>query len=598
MSATVEMFSALADKTVYNVKVDGFEEVIPFTASQGDPETIAIYVDEDCVKDPAEPVALSSAPVELKYALYDANGVDVTDIATGSVLFTPVKYATDGSYYVNGDGKTGQIWFAKEGVEVDVVAEYQTGKYENGQPVGNKKTTKTFISYKEAPVTVVGLADWKIAGVKEDWSDAKKTVPLGQTATLDLLITLSKTPDGKPVAPSAIPTGSIVVEELTPNVAALNGYNIVFFQKNVDAKFVVYHVYNDGTKDIKNALGIVTVQATEAITLGSIALDATGFTLGTVDDFDDKTITVTGKDNYGNEMAIESLTLEGLDDNSKKALAATGAVTVSGSKIHLSGAEMLGALTNASAAQFNFKVKATDAITTTLSVTVKKPVEGSTYISIKSDGFGKDIARTAKDANTKAAKAGTFTVYTMSNGVTTGVVTELAKYNKDAVSAGKYYFTVQKDGKDVTDKVTVENGVVTINFSGTKDEAAISGGKIVTYDLGAGNYVFTLFKGVQAGDKVIGVQQNMASGAVTCNLGSYSVAAKAKETITDAEDATIRAALTIKDTQNNDATALYTVQKEVAGSYVYVTSVTFYDEVETGVYAKYVVPVGFSFKIQ
>ena len=597
MSATVEMFSALADKTLYNIYVEGFEEAFPLTASQGAPETIKIYVDAKNVKDPAELVAVNAAPIELKYALYDANEVDVTEVATGSVLFTPAKYATDGSYYVNGDGKTGQIWFAKEDVEVDVVAEYQTGKYENGQPVGNKKTTKTFISYKEAPVTVVGLADYKIAGTKADWSDAAKTVPFGKTATLDLLITLSKTADGKPVAPSAIPNGAIVVEEVTPNVAALNGNNVVFFQKNVDAKFVVYHVYNDGTKDVKNALGIVTVKATDAVALSSISLDATGFTLGTVAGFDDKTVTVKGKDNYGADMAVTAVTLEGLDDNSKKALAATGAVTTTGGKIYLSGAEMLGAIANASAAQFTFKVKATDTISTTLSVTVKKPVEGSTYISIEADGFGKDIARTVKDANTKAAKVGKFTVYTMSNGVTTGIVTDLAKYNKDAVSAGKYYFTVQKDGKDVTDKVDVANGVVTINFSGTKDEAATSGGKIVTYDLGAGNYVFTLFKGVQAGDKAVGVQQNVASGAVTCNLGAYGAAVKAKETVTDDSAATIRAALTIKDTAGNDATSFYTVQSETAGNYVYVTSVTFYDEVATDVYAKYVVPVGFSFKI-
>jgi hypothetical protein len=594
MSATVEMFGALANNTDYIINVDGFE-AYTLTASQGAPERLAIYVDAKNVADAAELVAVTAEPATLKVALYDAKGVDVTSVMSSdaSVMFTSETYSTDGSYYVNDN----QIWFSKELVEVKVIAQYNSGKWENGEQVGCFSGEKVFMSYTKAPVTIVGVADYKIAGAWD--KDAAKYVPLNKPATLALKLKLSEG-DPKEVVDNTVTVDGVVYtisyETVTPNVAALNGNSVIFFKQGT-AQFVVYASYTSNGNVVKDAIGMVSVEAKAAEGFGSATLDKTSDLISTIAPYNVAEFKVTAKTNYTADYTLtKELKVEGADQNAKDA-AANGGVTVEGNVVKVNGTIVLANL-NKTTATLTYKVKVEDTQELTFTVTVKKPDVDKTYISVVADGFGGNIARTV---DSKDAKVGSFTVYKMSNGVKAGVQA-LEVYNKDAVSAGAYYFTVTKDGKDVTanvDKAALSAGKVVINFSTTEASTAISG-STVKYDLGAGNYVFTLYKGVAAGTKAVAVQQQSVAGTVTLATGSYGAAVKVAESVTGTSDAELRAAFAVKDTKGNDAKDKpFSVKAtKTAADYVFVESFTFYDEVATGVYAAYDVAVGYALPIK
>ena len=593
MSASVELYTALKNNEAYVINVPGYD-AYTLTASAGDPVEVLIYVDDKAIGTDAELVELKDTTVPLKYRLIDAKGVDVTDVAGGVVLFNAKDYSTDGSYYVSAD----QMWFAKEDVEVVVTADYQSGRYENGVQVAPAKGEKLFYSVKKEATQVVGLADWKIAG-KDDWSDKKQSVPFGEAASLAVKVKLT---EGDPVVATSmgqVLDGYITFQELNPEVAALSGSNIVFFKQGV-AKILVYYNYQDGNGNlVELPIAQITPEATAPKALQSMDIDRKMITLGTVDGYDEATIVVSAKNNYGEAYGVsnENVTIEGVDNNSKAALVAEGEnksydIAADG-KITLYGFELQQNTPNKPATiQLTFKVKVDGKLEQTLTVLLKsRGAEGTEYIQIAADGFGVNVARTV---DSKDAKTGSFTVYKYSNGVQVGTQ-ELHQYDANNVTADAFYFKVTKYGTDVTSKVaSYDNGKVVINFSSVDKN-------VVKYtDFGAGNYVFTLYKGVAVGANTIAVQQSSAAGAVTCNVGAYGSAVRVKDSLNgDTSDTAIRAAFSIKDTKGNESQATYAVKATGADDanmkYVYVESITFYDDVTVGdvtAKAEYTVPVG------
>lgn len=587
MSATVEMFTALKNNEEYAINVAGYE-TYTLTASAGDPVEVLIYVSDKEIGKEAEIIYVDGNPVTLKYKLIDAKGVDVTDVAGGTVLFNAKTYSTDGSYYVSAD----QMWFAKEGVDIEVIADYQSGRYENGVQLAPAKGSKLFYSMKKEPVQVLGLADWKIAGTKNDWSDKAQTVAFGDPATLAVKIKLT---EGDPVvagAMGAVLDGYITFQEINPEVAALSGSNIVFFKQGV-AKILVFYNYTENGAPVELPIAQINAEATAPRALQSMALDKVGvIALGTEDGYDEVTIAVTAKNNYGGDYDVSGkVTIEGVDDNSKAALVKDVSYTIAADgKITLYGYELKENTPNKPATvQLTFKVKVDGKLEQNVTVLLKsRGAVGTEYIQLEAEGFGKDVARTE---SSKDAKTGSFTVYKYSNGIKVGTQAVEA-YDANNITANAFYFKVTKDGNDVTNKVASNvNGKVTINFSSVDNT-------IVKYtDFGAGNYVFTLYKGVAVGNKAIPVQQTTAVGAVTCNVGSYGNAVRIKDTLAgDTSDAGLRAAFSIKNTKGEETTAAYTVKatgaNDAAMKYVYVESFTFKDDLGDGTFAEYTVPVG------
>ncbi len=610
MSATVTLFTALLDKNEYVVNIAGYEAT-DLTASIGEPVEVLLFVDEKTKNDPGELVYIDgvSNVVELGFRLIDANGVDVTETAKkNGTLFVTAEVSPEYKYFVTDN----TIWFADENVEVVVNAEFQVYDNVTGTLVSPAKGQKLFISQKEADAQVIGVVDWKIGGT---WDEPKKSLPLDETATLELKLGLTK---GDPLPIDAEnmlgftvgkTTGWIRFEELNANVAAMDGNVIKYFKQDV-AKILVYYCYEevDGTL-VELPLYQVNAQAKAAKKLATANLSQQTLTIGTVagdenENFDKATITISAKDNYTNDFSAYKVEVTGNDDKTKAVLLADPtAVVVGTNTIDFYGAKLKAATEGTPAtAQLNFKVTITAGdVKIEKTVTVVYKSEGTVLTKrIEANGFGVDVARTAKDDASKVEKTATFTVYQYSNGIKVDTV-NVEKFDANNITDGTFYFKVTKDNKDITDSadISVENGVITLKFSGVGDD------NVVTYALGAGNYAVTLFEGDVVNGKPYPrpVSGASAVGAVTCNVGSYGAADLLVERLeiadlANADDAVIQAAVrdafSIKNAQNAEATkdaALYTVDYEVTDRYVYVKSFTFLDEVGTNEYAKYTVQV-------
>lgn len=581
MSATVEVFSALQNNVNYVINVTGYD-AYTLTASAGAPATMTISSSADSVS----PFVNAGAEATLYYKLYDAKGVDVT---TGSetVLFNAKEYSTDGSYYVAGN----LIWFVKSGLSTTVVAEYQSGKFENGVQVGNVKAEFDFVSVDKAPVTVKGVADATVG----NFTDNKTlSFPMGDAAALKVKIAKS---EGDPVEVTSngqdIGVGKITFETVSPQVLALNGANLIVFNQGT-AAIVVNLVTKDANgADVVTPIGVVNVTVTAPRALTTVAVDKALVTVGTAAGYTTETVTLTAKDQYGADVTITGVTFTGANDAATGVLG--GVSYIGDKKIQLDGAVLGAALNDANAIQLTFKAKVNDAKEVAFSALVKKANDNANtnYLAIETAGFG-EVARTVDSKNAKAA---TFSVYVMNNGIKTGMQ-DVAKYDANNIVKDSYYFKVTKNGTDVTNNATVSGGVVTVNFSTTENvtNGAVTG-SAVKYDLGAGNYVFTLYKGIESGTNKVLVQQQSATGVATCTTGSYSAATRTSETAAAETQEAVRACFSVKDTKGNEATAPYFVKMNAnATGYIYVESITFYDDLGNGEYAAYTVNVGVALK--
>lgn len=586
-SATVTVFSALADKVKYNVKITGFE-TYTMTASVGAPASMTLSAAADKIT----PFVTANKDTKICYKLYDANGVDVT--AEGqTILFNVKEYSTDGSYYVAGD----QIWFAKAGVTTTVTAEYQSGVFKDGVQVGNVAASFDFTSVDVEPVTFKGLSGATI--MVGDTDTKSMSVPMDVDANLVVFVKKSDANDPIKVTTDGQVIdgiGTITFQEISQDKLALDktDLSLVKYKEGV-SQIVVNLVTKDSNgNDVTTPVGIATITVTAARALSTVALDKTLVTVGNTASSATASIKVSGKDQYGNNSAITSVVVEGAND-AAKAVVTNNEITVSGDTINIvTGDKLLEACGKSNAAQLSFKAKINGSKEVTFSVLVKKVGDDKlNYISLEKSGEFGDVARKDGDAAAKAAKSVTVNVYQMNNGVK-NKTQEVAKYpaSTDGVKQGEYYVKVTKDGKDVTanDLVVVSGSAVTINFSTTKAADKVTG-SVVDYALGAGNYSVILYYAQK--DKVL-VQQQAINGVATCNTGAYSAATRIKESIAAAEvgQAGIRACFDIKNTAGKDATAAYYVDyNNDATDYVYVNSITFYDEVESGVYAAYTVKI-------
>jgi len=282
---------------------------------------------------------------------------------------------------------------------------------------------------------------------------------------------------------------------------------------------------------------------------------------------------------------------------------------------------------------------AKDEVKFTFNVTVKKPVGNDVLaISTGNTTTSGNIARYAtwwdNSGYTEGAKSVTFQVFNTRNGVTTdlldleGVKTRNgevpATYATDS-AIGKLFFTITRNGENIdeygavdydADSVTVNyNNEATLNAYNADGSALTS--KVFTYkdgykDIGAGKYVFSLYKVAynQGAKKYYFAFVGSSSANVTYDDGNYfSFVRRTAEYIdaTVANDPTaIRACFKIKDNRTGAEDNMpYTVDYEVSNNFVHVKSITVYDKVEvygadgtvveTG-YAPYTININVSLK--
>ena len=609
----VEVFSSLADKTNYVVTVAGYEPCT-FTAVAGVPDSIQLSAKADGFS-PFVEIDGDSNLSTIYYTLY-CGTVDVTEIykSKGTLLLNAETFATDGSYFVSGE----QIWFSDENLEVTVLAEFQSLEYKDGAPVFSIKDSETFISKAKDPVVIKKV---ETADLTNKWYSPSNKVPFdGNYYPLQVKITYSDGTDPVWTSGELKINGELAFESLSTETAVVDGNYVRFFKQGT-AKIIVYHVTKDSNgQENELPIGTVDVQATAPKAFAKIDLSTASLTMGAKTAYDTASISITAKDNYEGVLGTDAYTVEvaGVDKNAAATI--NNGVTWTNSGISLNATQMLEAVAaytekpDLNTAQLTYKVTAKDVynpnnkVEKTFTVLIKTPgKDGTQYVDIVTKGFGADVARTNANDDAKKEKTASFSVNEMSNGVQVGFI-ELTPYDKNStvVTVGGYYYTVTRDGQDVTFDTAIDNtnGVVTLDFSTTEfvgdaynnDGTSVSVDKVV-YPLKAGNYVFTLYKGMTAGQGAVAVQQRTAGGVVTCNTGSYSFAGKNKDVIAIASPATIRAAFNFNMTNGQNATTPFSVDYVTAGDYVNVKSITFYDEVETGVYAPYTVNLGVTLKV-
>lgn len=607
LSATVEMFANFQNNVNYAIKVTGFDDYT-LTASVGVPVSMVISASKDVVS----PFVTAGSTAQLYYKLYDANNVEVgsTDVGGATVLFNSESYSTDGSYYVAGN----QIWFKDPGLSATVVAEYQSNRYENGIQVGNITAKFDFHSVSAAPVTLKGVTDATVNG----WGNGKSlSVPMGTTnAKLEVKVATSKGGNPETItandqALTSMTGASITFEETTPDVLAINktNMNLVLFKQGTATVIVNLKTTDSNNQPVYTPVGVVTITVTAPRALSTVTVDKPLATVGTEQGYTEEHITLTAKDQYGADVDIVNVAITGANDTANAAL--DGVKWTAGKDITLNGEKLKASIpTNSNAIQLTFKAKVNWNKEVTFAVLVKNKTDNAMadYNSIEITGgkFG-DVARTIDSRDSKSV---TFTVFQMNNGIKIGQRT-LNKYpgnvQADAVE-GSYYFKVTKNGEDITNDALVElvsagsGSAVKINFSTTETKEIQNGavtGSAVTYGkAGAGNYVFTLYKCIISnGTKILVQQQQPATGTATCNTGSYSAAVKTKDSVSVVTPQTVRECFDIKNTKNEGASTTYFVNMKEATDYVYVESITFYDDLGNGVYAPYTVNIGTSLKI-
>lgn len=596
-SASVEVFSDFVNGVNYSIKVTGFEPVI-MKASVGTPATMTLSAKNDGTIDP---FIVAGKESEIFYRLYDANGVDVTSAFNETVIFNVKEYSTDGSYYVAGN----KICFLKDGLTTTVTAEYQ-GRFENGVQVGKVSQSFDFISVAEAKAVFGGVAsatvtDWKNPTLEipfDDFASLKIKVQDSAKNVYDVVNGVLFDKDGK-----AVDTfGTVSFDDVTPNVAALNKdtMEVVKFKQGT-ATFVVNLV-----KDGKHTpVGSVSVVIKPSRALSTVAVDKSVVTVGTVEGYDKESFKLILKDQYGADCKLTAYEVKGanaLADGVKSGIS----VDTASKTVTIKGSEMQSALDikndkgevtgQASAVQLTYTIKVNKSKDVSFSVLVKRQGDNpnANYVVLENSAFG-DIARKTGEAADMAAKSVTVTAFVMSNGIKIDEL-EVSKYDENKISNNQYYFKVTKNGADVTasDLITVSGGSVTINFSDVKTNDAVSGSVVTYNELGAGNYVVALYKGMDTGSKVVPVQQQYVAGVATLNPGSYTLVSRISETY----DKDILKCFSFKNTKGEDVKegALYTVKATKASAYTYVESVTFYDKVATDVYAEYTVNIGVSLK--
>lgn len=563
LSATVEMFANLQNNVNYAIKVTGFDDYT-LTASAGAPVSMVISANKDAVS----PFVTAGTEAQLYYKLYDVNNVDVTT-GTETVLFNAESYSTDGSYYVAGD----KIWFKDPGASTTVVAEYQSGRFENGVQIGNITAKFDFHSVSAAPVTLKGVADATVNG----WGNGKSlSVPMGTTnAKLEVKVATSKGGDPELIdandkALTSMSNASITFEETTPDVLAINkaNMNLVLFKQGTATVIVNLKTMNSDNQPVYTPVGVVTITVTAPRALSTVTVDKPLATVGTAAGYTEEHITLTAKDQYGADVDIVNVAITGANDTANGALA--GVTWTAGKDITLNGEILKNSIpANSNAIQLTFRAKVNWNKEVTFAVLVKNqtnnPKADYNSIEITEGKFG-DVARTIND---KGAKSVTFKVFQMNNGIKIGQRT-LDKYpanvQTDAVE-GNYYFKVIKNGEDITSDALVQvvsGSAVKINFSTTETKDIQNGpvtGSAVTYGkAGAGNYVFTLYQCIVSGGRKVLVQQQSATGTATCNTGSYSQAVKTKDSVSVVTPEEVRKCFDIKNIKNEAASTTYFVK--------------------------------------
>lgn len=639
-AATVTLFNAMEDGTNYRISIKGFEESYVLSATAGKPESIVVTA---WVGDKQVDILTTGEEAVLKCQFFDANGVDVS-AAGYKVTYSLVEYSKNGGYTLSGS----KLKIKKAGEFVGVKAKY-AGWLEKGKMVGEIADTFYFTADDKTPIYAVGVADYSTNEFASSGNAQDIQVKEKNSKSLSVKVT---TDDGKTTekgltAKADLPTyvGANVKQTLSftavnPEICSITSEGKLMPYKEGYATFYVNAVtpQGNGKPNLVEPFAEVVVTVKKDATFNNFSLDKYDVTVGVVDGYDEETIVLSAVDTYGVSLDITKAEIEGVSENAKAVLAKNkDVITVEKSEtdkqnIKIYGKKLLEALNaiddyklkenQGEAAYLEFKVKSNNYEQYFNVLVQDEGAEEDRYVSVTNGVYvpGEDekvsVAADAlrvktNDGKTAKTKVLTFDAYLMSGSIKVGKQNFIA-YPADVTTAtaGQYFYKVTKDGKDVASEYKGSSVEITLSgLSKAVSGSAIAGSKTVNYkDTGAGEYTFELYYTYNAGELTM-----VDSSTCVVNLGdkgAYSLASQTANSVKLTRDyqinsnefcgtdkAAIAACFTFNGRDGKKiedmSKVLYDVEYDATngtGS-VYVESVHFYEEVATGEYVEYVVPV-------
>ena len=351
-SAILEMYLDLVNDHVYEVSFKDVKE--SFTAQAGEVASVVVHSAN----------VTYGQPTEIKVSLYDANGVDVTTETTLANL----EISADYGYY---DNANGTLILFNVGDRATVTAVYHTYRYDSTGSEITYSGKGSFVAVDAAPVSLKNLN--VNIGTTENWNHSNMFVALNDN-NYKLFAKATFSDD-------TVKTNGVLSFESTDTNKLLIDENGLLVPIGIGSVIVKI-------MDNNQVIGTATVTIRAERTATSVSLDNPVVKLSKEVAADTATVTLQIRDQYGDKMPVDSVSVTQTNTASAPALVD---LVANGDTISLNG----GMFTTAGIYRYEIK----DVIsgkTQVLTVNVVAPSAAKSY-RVVIDNIPKDIAYVSGD---------------------------------------------------------------------------------------------------------------------------------------------------------------------------------------------------------
>jgi len=269
--ATLETYLSFTDKREYKLSYD--KKDYNFTASVGEVASIALKTDK----------VVFNEETAIKYALYDANGIDITSVVDDSrvVVESEIK---NGNGYTTDNGK--KITLFNKGDNAEVTVTYHTYKYENGAEV-TVSVKGTIVAVDVLEGELGNYEAYTIAKSEPNWNKLTPVtrIAVGDGDEYDIFLRV------KDAADKYIAQKDITYKSSNADVLLVSEDGSLYPVKVGTAYVIATAGKTSWT------LPVTVVEERKAAT---IAVDKPSVSVSNTDKIDDKaTVTITVRDQYG-----------------------------------------------------------------------------------------------------------------------------------------------------------------------------------------------------------------------------------------------------------------------------------------------------------
>jgi len=534
-TAYLEMYLDLVNQHVYEITFGDTKE--SFTARVGEVSSVVVHSDS----------ITYGQPTEIKVSLFDANGIDVTT----ETNLANLEITSDYGYY---DAVNGTLILFNVGDRATITAVYHTYSYDSTGSEITYTGKGSFVAVDAAPVSLKNL---KLnVGTAENWNHNNMFVALNDTNfRLFAKATFSddSTKTNAELRFESTDTNKLLIDDTGLLVPIGTGTVIVKIMDN------------------NQVIGTATVTIRAARKASSVSLDNPVVKLSKDVAADLATVTMQIRDQYGDKMAVDAISVTQTNTTTAPALVNLSA---DGDTVSLNGGMF------SVAGVYRYEIKDTvSGKTQVLTVNVVTPSEAKSY-RVVIDNVPKDILYVNGD--------------TADMNVGIKLFSYDASGNKVASVTGGYGYTITKAGETESATVTPFSGTDTFAVRSEED------GKISFFD---GSYIVKVYQTSDGSTKEGLV--TTAQFTIT-NTQPVPTVTQDKKTITSGDAAAIAAgtpdSLTKYFTINaNGAAGTLTVESASArqiGTTLLVESITIRESFADGNYIAHTIEKNFTLSVR